>query len=207
MGKKPFKNLHNISFDIKNDIIDITYILKKVDSLNIDDQKRNYEFIRKELGEVDVVKLESNLSTIINLLAKEDLNNPDNTLQTNAFEIDKKITYNDLNNAKIIIDEYRIYYSSVNKKYNELDKMGYNKSMGILAKFQKEYAKIKTDIITPDDLFFKIIENIISEIEKSANFSPIPNDELELCVNILAVDAFIRCKIFENPEQYNYVTP
>ncbi len=29
-------------------------------------------------------------------------------------------------------------------------------------------------------------------------------DELELGVDIMPVDAFIRCKIFENPENYNY---
>jgi hypothetical protein len=27
-----------------------------------------------------------------------------------------------------------------------------------------------------------------------------------LCVNILVVDAFVRCKIFENPDSYNYAS-
>jgi hypothetical protein len=38
--------------------------------------------------------------------------------------------------------------------------------------------------------------------QKSANYADIPVEELDLCVNILVVDAFIRCKIFKNPLGY-----
>jgi len=42
-------------------------------------------------------------------------------------------------------------------------------------------------------------------LDDADNGSEIVTDnELELCINILIVDAFIRCKIFENPERYNY---
>jgi hypothetical protein len=34
----------------------------------------------------------------------------------------------------------------------------------------------------------------------------IPQEEMEMCVGILVVDAFIRCKIFKNPNNYNYAT-
>jgi hypothetical protein len=55
-----------------------------------------------------------------------------------------------------------------------------------------------------DELFLKIKDDVIEKIRQSANFVKMPIDELELCLNILIVDAFIRCKIFENPENYNY---
>ena len=57
-----------------------------------------------------------------------------------------------------------------------------------------------------DHLFFEVISKVEEKILNSSNYSSIPFDELELCVNILVVDAFIRCKIFENPEKYNYAT-
>ena len=50
-----------------------------------------------------------------------------------------------------------------------------------------------------------IIDNLIELIRNSKNYIEIPYDELDVCVSILVVDAFIRCKIFENPEGYNYV--
>jgi hypothetical protein len=62
--------------------------------------------------------------------------------------------------------------------------------------------KVKND----DDLFFTIIDNIQDKITQSQNFEQIPIEELELCVNIIVVDAFIRCKIFKNPNNYKYVT-
>ncbi len=55
------------------------------------------------------------------------------------------------------------------------------------------------------ELFFSIIDNIIELIKNSKNYIEIPYEELEMCVSVLVVDAFIRCKIFKNPEGYNYV--
>ena len=57
----------------------------------------------------------------------------------------------------------------------------------------------------PDELFFLIISSIIDVIKNSKNYIEIPYEELELCVSIIVVDAFIRCKIFKNPEGYRYV--
>lgn len=48
-------------------------------------------------------------------------------------------------------------------------------------------------------MFFSIIDNLIELIME------IPYEELEMCVSILVVDTFIRCKIFKNPEGYNHV--
>ena len=39
----------------------------------------------------------------------------------------------------------------------------------------------------------------------SSNYNIMPIEELQLCVDILVVDAFIRCKIFKNPEGYHHV--
>ena len=60
--------------------------------------------------------------------------------------------------------------------------------------------------MSDDHLFFEVISKVEEKILNSSNYSSIPFDELELCVNILVVDAFIRCKIFENPDKYNYAS-
>ncbi len=54
--------------------------------------------------------------------------------------------------------------------------------------------------------FFNIISSTVNYIEQSKNYISIPKDELELCARIIVVDAFIRCKIFENPGGYAHVT-
>ncbi len=83
--------------------------------------------------------------------------------------------------------------------------MGNNKSNSVLATIRREHRKFK-DIEDKDEVFLSVIDNVQERILKSANYVHIPIDELELCIDILVVDAFIRCKIFENPEGYNYAT-
>ena len=98
-----------------------------------------------------------------------------------------------------------MYHARIDNIYSEFDKQGVNKSISVLKSVQNIYI-INKELPNADDLFFKIIEGVMDKIEKSTNYETIPYDELELCVNILVVDAFIRCKIFENPQGYNYAT-
>ena len=50
------------------------------------------------------------------------------------------------------------------------------------------------------------MDKITEKVLNSKNYVEISAEELEFCVGIIVVDAFIRCKIFKNPEGYNYVT-
>lgn len=203
---KSYKNPNGISFDPSKDIFDPASILGLVSALNIDKQKDVYDFIKKELGrDTDIVKLDSNLATIINILAREDLSKDTQPLTVNSFEIERKISFNNLNAAKKIVDDYSIHHNRVDKKYEQFDAAGSNTSASVLNTIRMEYIR-NLNHKTDDELFLLIIDNIKEKIIKSSNFEPIPIDELELCVNILVVDAFIRCKIFENPNNYQYVT-
>jgi hypothetical protein len=206
LRKETFKNPHGINFNPLSDIIDIKSILSAVRAFDIDKQKEVYEFIKKELTpEIDPVKLDSNLATVINILSKEDWDKSDPISEINTFEIDRKISHNNLNAAKYIIEDYMIHYGRVDKIYTEFDSQGSNKSKSVLSTIRLEYAKLKSNL-TDDQLFFEIIPKVQDKVLNSSNYTSIPFDELELCVNILVVDAFIRCKIFENPNEYNYVT-
>lgn len=203
---KEYANPHNITFNPLNDIYDITSILKHILSLEIGKQKIIYQFIKDELGnEVDIIKLDSNLATIIDILSKEDWDIQDPCDSINSFKIEQKITFNHLNSVKDIINDYKIHHSRVDKIYSEFDLMGNNKSSSVLSTIRKEYAKAQKTL-HDDDLFFRVLDSIENKTIQSPNFVQIPIEELELCVNILVVDAFIRCKIFENPEDYKNAT-
>lgn len=206
LRKDTFKNPHGIAFNPASDIIDKNSILSKIRGLNINDQERIYKFVKKELvNEIDPLKLESNLATVINILSKEDWNKKEPLGEINSFEIDRKISHNNLNSAKIIIDDYSLHYSRVDKIYTEFDAQGSNKSNSVLSTIRQEYAKLKGNL-SDDELFFTVISKVQEKVLNSSNYTSTPFDELELCINILVVDAFIRCKIFENPENYNYAT-
>jgi hypothetical protein len=195
-----FANPHNLYFNPKSDIFDITSILKEILVLGIDDQRRIADFIKKELGsEVDPLKLESNLAAIINILAREDWNRDASAVETIPFDIDKKIDYNKLNAARGIIDDYNIHYPRVDRIYSDFNKQGANKSTAVMDAIRHDYFANMARL-SDDALFFKVIECVADRVQKSTNYKAILYEELELCVKILVVDSFIRCKIFKNPE-------
>lgn len=204
LRKKTFLNPHGIKFTPSSDIIDIKYILSTIRGLQSDDFKRVYEFVKKELvPEIDPLKLETNLAKVITILSKENWSKQNVVIEVNSFEIDRKISFNNLNSAKGIIDDYYLHYGRVDTIYSEFDSQGFNKSSTVLSTFKDEYLRAKI-IHSDDQLFFKVIDEMILRVMNSSNYNSIPLEELEQCIKILTVDAFIRCKIFENPDSYNY---
>ena len=75
----------------------------------------------------------------------------------------------------------------------------------VLNAFRKEYID-NFRSFDGDELYKTIADNIKEQIKESVDFEKLSREELSLYVGILMVDAFIRCKIFENPNNYNYVT-
>lgn len=206
LKKMVYCNPHSISFDPGKDIIDTNSILTFIKGMNIDDQKRIYTFIKKELADdIDLVRLESNLANVINVLSKENLDQEGLNMEINPYEISRKMEYNKLNAAVLVIEEYSIHYGKLDKIYQEFDLLGSSKSMSVFSAISGEYRKAMNDF-SGDKLFFQVIDKVIERILNSANYQAIPYEELELCVYIIVVDAFIRCKIFRNPENYNYAT-
>jgi len=206
LRKKTYANPHSVTFAPSSDIYDTIRILNDIKSLDIVNQKIIYQFIKNELGnEVDIVKLDSNLAMIIDILSKEDWDIQDSLDSIDSFEIERKISFNNLGTVKDIIDDYKVHYNRVDKIFSEFDLMGNNKSSSVLGTIKKEYIRAR-NAVHDDDLFFLVLEKIQEKTLQSANYKSIPIDELELCVNILVVDAFIRCKIFENPKEYKYAS-
>lgn len=194
-----FLNPHNLVFLPAEDIFDIQSLLKIISGFDIDRQKMVYEFLKKELkSEPDPEKIESNLTAIIKVLSREDWNQGAAYFQTVPYDIENKISCNQLDTARDLIEDYKVHYHRIDKIYSDFDKQGVNKSLSILNGIRREYLALSADV-SPDQRFFQIIDKVKQKIRASANYTPIPDEELELCIGILVVDAFIRCKIFENP--------
>ena len=193
-----------LNFIPQEDIYDVQTVLKTVNASTIDELEKIYEFIKKELDHIsNVPKISSDLSAIINILAKENLDITAAIETVNSFEIEKKIQFNKLNSSRLLIEDYKIYYNLIEKLYSNYDEMGVNKSLAVLNTFRKEY--IDNMLKYKGDELYKIIsKNIIEKIKTLNCVENISEEALSLCVDILMVDAFIRCKIFENPNNYAY---
>ncbi|MCL2322467.1 MAG: SMEK domain-containing protein [Oscillospiraceae bacterium] len=203
---KTFTNPYNITFLPSDDIIDIVMSLKNIWDLKIEKLKKVYNFIKLELGtEVQEERIDSNLAKIVNILANENLSFDLQSPEINAFNIDKKIEYNSLSRVQETINEYKIHYDKLDKIYSEFDKEGVNKSISVFHIIKNQYVKLSKEYDNTDDLFLAIVDALVEIIKNSKNYNEIPFEELDMCTNILVVDAFIRCKIFKNPEGYSHV--
>lgn len=205
LRNKEIANPYGINFNISEDIYDLPRILRMILNMSIQNQKDFYAFIQDELGDdIDIVKVDTNLATIINILAEENLTNVYSP-QINDYEIERKIDFNNLQNAKGIIENYKVYYSKLDEKYKEFDKQGANKSLSVFSTLFKQYNLLKRKIDDDVELFYTLIDEVVKYIQNSKNYAEIAYEELEMCVCIIVVDAFIRCKIFKNPKGYNHV--
>lgn len=206
---KPVKKLRGHSFNIptglnvvfnpQEDIYDIASILERIKSLPITEIKPIYELIHKELNfESNELKLETGLAYVINELSAINLQSDTINFDTLSFNLENKITKNNLSVFKGVIEQYDVYYNVVQKIYNEYDALGNNKSFAVLQTINKVYLQLKPQF-SGDLLYSAIVENLKEKLSLSANLKQFYTEDLELYVDIILVDAFIRCKIFEKP--------
>lgn len=197
LRKETYTNPHGLVFDPSNDIYDVAALLKVILHMRLPQQRKVYDFLKDELGE-ERLKEESNLAAVINIITKEDLNGVSLGAPAIDFNVDDKVTFNGLQGAAGVVADYSLFHHVVDRIYAEFDNAGINKSKSVLDAFRTTYHKLAVSY-SGDELFFQIVEEVIKKVQDSSNYTLIPVDELQLCVNILAVDAFIRCKIFKNP--------
>lgn len=205
-----YTHIDNLRFSPTEDIIDVSTILKLIKQMQIDQLETVFNFIKKELkSEPDPLKIETNLATIINILSKENWNDDISKIEVIPYDIEEKILYNRLQTAKSLINDHKIHYPRIEKIYSEFDKQGANKSYSVLNGIRTIYhdLMINSKNTLPDQCFLLITEQIYYKVLASDNYSSIPEEELQLCVQILVVDAFIRCKIFENPSGKTNANP
>lgn len=206
LRKDLFANPNKINFIPVSDIIDKKSILASINNLDITVMERVYELIKNELGnKIYPDKLETNLAKIISILSKENLDIDESFAETKSYEIERKISFNNLRNSNKIINEHKVHYGRIDRIYSEFDTQGYNKSRSVLSSINFEYIKAKSQL-TDDSLFVEVISKVKDKVINSQNYVNMAEEELELCVLLIVVDAFIRCKIFENPENYDYAT-
>ena len=190
-----------LNFNPKEDIYGISEILRAIQNLEIDLLEKVYQLIKEELEvEVDIYKIDTNLAKVVEILSKVDLRIVEEPKKNNVFEIEEKIEFNNLKEVKVTIEDYAIYSAKLNNIYEEFDKEGINASLSILAEIKNAYVKCKNKY---KNSAFDIFEGIFLEVKQfvinSKNYQKIQEEELNYCIRIIIVDAFLKCKIFENP--------
>lgn len=177
----------------------------KFPTLLLQEWKKNHE--NKQLYKLRKTSL---LRLAIEAIADLELENVDEPDKIDSFNIEEKINYNEIKRNRYLINDYKVFYTKVNSVYRELESQGSFKRDKLLRNIYRLYLKTKGKYteksVTPIDDIRKNSDNIIEDIE---------NELLELVkldgdfyhediiygVSIIMVDAFMRCKILEEPSK------
>ncbi len=125
------------------------------------------------------------------------------------FGIEDKINYNAIKRNKALIEEYKIYYNKINVLYDELEYQGSFKKENLLRNIKLLYLKIKGNYVkdsdnpiqlirdNADNIMEDVYDKLLEEVEKDKkNFI----EDITFGISVIMVDAFMRCKILEEPE-------
>lgn len=170
--------------------------------------KKNHE--SKQLYQLNLNP--SLLTLAINIISSANFD--DNNFKTDEsvepFKIEDKIKYNAIKRNKSLIDEYKVFYTKISSLYNELEMQGSFKKEKLLRIIKQIYLKIKGCYIKDSDNQIEIVrdnaDSIIEDVENKLLELAEKNkkhlsEDISFGISIIMVDAFIRCKILEEPGQ------
>ena len=202
--RKELYKTHDIVFEPSVDIIDISTLLKDIAHLDIDRLKKVCELCEKEIVPLDTPKVtETDLAIVVKALATN-VKDWSKDRRPIEFDVEKKIDFNHLEGRKRLINDYKLYIGKLNAVYGEFVDNGTDYSFIILQNLSDIYSRYFGQYES-NALFDKIVDETRVVALNSRSAEDIPVDRLNVCINVIVVDAFIRCRIFEDPEGYSYV--
>lgn len=155
-----------------------------------------------------ISKYPSVLNVVINSIGSSLIvNDSDNAVKI-APDTEQKIRFNNIKRHKSIIEEYSAYQGKLKAIYEEIEKQGSSKKSFLLQNIRTLYLfeKGKYDgeiqqIRANADIILDNIQNEIWRLlETSSNLdNGLPIEIINVAVQIVIVDAFMRCKILEEP--------
>jgi len=155
-------------------------------------------------------KMNSNPSMIkntINAISRIELDNYPDTPGLNVIDPGEKIAFNCIKRNSSIIREYKVYFTKLNTLYKELEKQGSVKKEKLLRNIRIIYENVRAGFIldskeslkiiqlNSDEIFEKVYDTLYHTLDDSGFW----DEDIVLGIRIVMVDAFIRCKILEEP--------
>jgi hypothetical protein len=149
----------------------------------------------------------SMLKNVIYAISEINLQKDNEPPSLNVFDISEKISYNELKENAEIVREYGVYQSKLNALYDELELQGSIKKEKLLENIKIVYSYVKGKYIQNDRAAIdtiklnsdNIFNDVYSELCQRLLGENIFEEDVFLGLHIVMVDAFMRCKILEEP--------
>ncbi len=204
LRKESYDTHDDIVFDPSADIIGISTLLNDIAHLDIDCMRKVCELCEKEIVPLDTPKVtETDLAIVVKALATN-VKDWSKDRRPIKYDIEKKIDFNHLEERRRLINDYKLYIGKLNAVYGEFVDYGTDCEFIILQNLSDMYSRYLGQYES-NALFDKIVDEAKELALNSKSAEDIPVDRVNICINVIVVDAFIRCRIFEDPEGYSYV--
>lgn len=198
-------NKYSIKFVLEKDYYDCMKIVQRIEKIDdIDIIKKINQLVTEELGTPNISIIDSSLSFVVKTIYKNRIESFHSKKEINAFEIDRKIEFNNLGLLKQKIHDYAIYKEKLDGIYNELQCNGVDASAHMFSFINDLYiissARGLDNVLLFYDILEKMDERVISELNTDDEFR---YEDIHFACFIILVDCFITCKVFKNPEGLN----
>jgi hypothetical protein len=173
-----------------------------VDSLR--EMKQRHESLSISKG---ISRNPSMLKNTINAISNLSLEDISESEELNVYNPKRKLNYNSVKTNYSLIQDYKVYQGKINSLYDELERQGSIKKEKLLSNVNQIYAKIKGGYVLDSENPLEIIrlnadnilEDVFDELYGQLENSNFFEEDIILGVRLILVDAFIRCKILEEP--------
>ncbi len=176
---------------------------------NIDNGGTGYQ--AKTININNIVRNPSILAKVVNAISKIDFDDESNFgVLKEPPVIDDKIKFNDVKTYLELIKDYGLYGKKLDSIYKTLEQENPGRKSRILRNIADLYKIEKGKLTNDDDIEIirsnadLIIENTINELDREAKQSAnidADNEDIKAAIFIVVADAFIRCKILEDPNE------
>ena len=158
-----------------------------------------------------IISNPSMLANTINAIANISIEDFQESESLNAIDPMNKISYNSIKRNVALIQEYKVYHQKINSLYDELELQGSLKKERLLNAIKLMYSKIKGNYIldsqnpieiikqNSDNIFDDLYNELYTKMEKSSYW----DEDIVLGIRLIMIDAFMRCKILEEPPKYD----
>ena len=171
--------------------------------------KQNHEmYISSKLSPQ---KKSSYLSEIVNKISMRDIDEVEGEEVSNSFNPEDKIVYNNIKIYKPILKECKVYQAKLNTIYKEIELQGSFRKNTLLRNIKFIYLRAKGDLSCDSQQdIMKKSDELIDKVKNALwkLFEETDNSETKICyedlnfgLQIIIVDAFMRCKILEEPRK------
>ncbi|WHP39098.1 MAG: hypothetical protein QJQ54_00260 [Mollicutes bacterium] len=219
-GKKKGSARYNLDMsDEERDNLSNLIVLCGTHHIEIDKNKSKYSvndlIEMKKKHEIQVItkydkQHPNDLEKILSIITNSDFKNYKETKTVNSFTIENKIKSNNVKKYRYILDKYKIYQTKLQTLYSELENEKAYRQEIFLNNVELFYLQAKGELLpekaTKKDIQQNadaLIDRVLELLEKRIQNKQLTKEAIFHGLRIILVDAFMRCKILEEPKSYD----